>query len=114
MTDIYADTRQRGSVVEGALWFEFPENLQETVNHWVVMLAESPEGGDVAEIASNMADDDESSYSDTMWVRVGSRRYYIYRRCGLYRMGCGGRDGTQEPYGTDRTLLIEFFMEQKI
>jgi hypothetical protein len=113
MTAIYADTKQRGSVVDGSLWFVFPENLQETVDQWMIELTESPDV-DVADIACNMAYDDKSDYSDIMWVRVGSRRYYIYRRCGSYRMGCGGRDGTEHPYGTDRTLLIEFFMEKKI
>jgi hypothetical protein len=114
MADVYADPIQRGALIDGSLWFEFPDNLQVMVNEWMIGLAGSSEGGDVADIAGNMAYDYKSEYSDILWVRVGSRRYYIYRRCGQYRMGVGARDGTERPYGTDRTKLIEFFMDLKI
>lgn len=110
MSEVRFDSNQNGNPNNGCLWFSFEGSLQSTIDGVVKFLSSAK--GELAEIAQTVYAEIEG-YSEHIWMRVGSRRYYLYRNCSNYRMGCGADDGTETPYEGDKEKLIAFFEEYK-
>jgi hypothetical protein len=112
MDNVYFDPNQRGDSSGSSLWFAFPSELQDTIHSVVTDAGNNVEPGIGKRL--NEVSRAASKYSDVLWVRVGSRRYVMYRRDGFYRMGCGGLDGTERPYPGDEERLVECFEGLKV
>lgn len=106
MHNIFFDPNQSGDSSGSSLWFIFPDELQDTI-HGVV--TDIGAGTDTLGRLARELSKDPGKYSDRLWMRVGSRRYVIYRSYGVYRMGSGGNDGTDRPYDGDEERLIASF-----
>jgi hypothetical protein len=87
-TEVYFTAKQSYNPVGSSHWFTFPQELQETVDRVVFMHTDSEEP-EIRALANDVYQDEDSDYSDRMWLRCGSRLYVLYRRQGEYRVASG-------------------------
>lgn len=105
---IYVDCKQTGSTVGSSWWFDIPKELQPVVAYYIDMHT-MDDIEPIADAALEVQGCDEG-YSESIWMRIGSRRYNLYKRDGVFRFGAGGEGGTTKGcMPEDQEMLIQHF-----
>lgn len=80
---------QNMCAVHSAHWFTLSEELQGAAQHVIDMLSDSKDAIGIVAVEVDMQDDE---YSRNIYFKVGSRRYSLYKRDGIFRIGAGGNN----------------------
>ena len=108
--DVYVPlTGQFGSNVGSSLWFTIPKDLQNGADN---IIDRASQDKDLDVRVRNRCDDilasgEEVRYSEGLYIRVGSRRYNLYRANGTYRIGAYG-ESCSAPYETDQEHILNY------
>lgn len=99
-----AKNGHNANATNSALWFIIPAELQKPMALFLAR-ASGELSDPVRELCDEVIDDGDSKYSNTVHIRVGSRRYGVYRQNGIYRVSYGGECFSM-PHNDDEDLII--------
>ena len=93
-----------------SLWFIIPAELQKPMALFLERASDELSDS-VRELCDEVIDDGDSKYSNLVHIRVGSRRYGVYRQNGVYRVSYGGNCFSM-PYNDDEDLILNHLIYQ--
>jgi len=109
-TSIYIPSKgQFGNIGGSSLWFVIPSELQAAMNEVVFRASEDQEQDDRVQFRCDDIIDSGTNvkYSECLHIRVGSRRYGIYKASGVYRISANG-NSFSKPFNNDQELILNY------